>query len=84
MFLSIITPTYNRSEYLKRTYVSLCAQTNKSFEWVIIDDGSDDNTNERVCYWMKQDNGFPIKYYPLKHVGLPGAMNFGIKKMKII
>lgn len=46
--LTIFTSTYNRVHTLVRTFESLCRQTNKDFEWLIIDDGSVDNTREWV------------------------------------
>lgn len=46
--LSVVTPTYNRAELLKRCFDSLCRQTDKDFEWVIVDDGSTDNTQEVI------------------------------------
>lgn len=46
--LTIFTPTYNRALLLQRVYDSLLAQTNQNFEWVIVDDGSSDNTPELV------------------------------------
>lgn len=44
--LSIITPTYNRAHTLPRCYESLCRQTNTNFEWIVVDDGSTDNTSD--------------------------------------
>jgi glycosyltransferase involved in cell wall biosynthesis len=52
--LTVFTPTYNRAHTLVRTYESLCRQTNKDFEWLIIDDGSSDNTRELVLSWISQ------------------------------
>ncbi|MFA6057937.1 MAG: glycosyltransferase family 2 protein [Taibaiella sp.] len=46
--LTIFTPTYNRAHLLQRVYDSLLAQTVKDFEWVIVDDGSSDNTPELI------------------------------------
>lgn len=46
--LTIFTPTYNRKHTISRTYESLCRQTSKNFEWLIIDDGSTDDTREWV------------------------------------
>lgn len=46
--LTIFTPTYNRKHTIRRTYESLCRQTCKDFEWLIIDDGSVDGTREWV------------------------------------
>ena len=66
MFLSIITPTYNRGKLLIDAYESLCNQTDKDFEWIIIDDGSIDNTKDIVnsfdtrlfhITYIKQENG---------------------------
>ena len=48
MLITIFTPTYNRAELLPRLYKSLQEQTNKDFEWVIVDDGSTDNTKEVI------------------------------------
>lgn len=46
--LTVFTPTYNRRHTIARTYASLCRQTCKDFEWLIIDDGSTDGTLEWV------------------------------------
>ena len=42
--ISILTPTFNRGILLSKCYKSLLLQTNKNFEWIVIDDGSYDNT----------------------------------------
>jgi glycosyltransferase involved in cell wall biosynthesis len=46
--LTVFTPTFNRKHTIYRTYESLCRQTSHDFEWLIIDDGSIDNTREWV------------------------------------
>ena len=46
--LTVFTPTYNRKHTISRTYESLCRQTSRDFEWLIIDDGSTDGTREWV------------------------------------
>lgn len=46
--ITILTPTYNRGELLQKLYRSLCAQCCKDFEWLIIDDGSKDETEQYV------------------------------------
>ena len=50
--LTVFTPTYNRAHTLARTYKSLCNQTCNDFEWLVIDDGSVDNTEELVKGWI--------------------------------
>ena len=52
--LTVFTPTYNRAHTLPRTYQSLCRQTCMDFEWLIIDDGSTDNTSELVKEWIAE------------------------------
>ena len=56
--ITILTPTYNRAYILNETYKSLCKQTTKNFEWLIIDDGSWDNTEKIVKKFI---NGKKIK-----------------------
>ena len=77
--ITIHTATYNRAYILPKAYESLKAQTCKDFEWIITDDGSTDNTREIVFEWRKNDNGFPILYNPLPHVGIPRALNSGVE-----
>ena len=54
--LTIFTPTYNRAHTLERLYQSLCAQSVKDFEWLLVDDGSTDSTRDLVLSWMGQKN----------------------------
>lgn len=56
VILTIYTPTYNREKLLPRLYNSLCKQTKKDFEWLIIDDGSSDNTKKIVEKWKDEKN----------------------------
>lgn len=67
--LTVFTPTYNRANTLVRTYESLCCQTNDDFEWLVIDDGSTDNTEEIVKEWIV-DNKIPIRYIKKENGGL--------------
>ena len=60
--LTVFTPAYNRASTLPRTYQSLCEQECKDFIWLIVDDGSSDNTRELVEDWKNQDNRFEIQY----------------------
>ena len=73
--LTVFTPLYNRKTTLKRTYESLCRQTNKDFIWLIIDDGSTDNPYEEIEKWLEKDNGFEIKYIYKENGGMHTAHN---------
>lgn len=77
MFLTIITPTYNRDYTLKRLYKSLILQTDKDFEWVVINDGSIDNT-ENLIKSFQCENKIKIKYYSQKNGGKQRAHNRGV------
>ncbi len=60
--LTVITPTYNRAHTLRRTFESLQNQTFKDFKWMIMDDGSTDDTTLLVEQLIKESN-FPIEYH---------------------
>lgn len=77
--ITVFTPAYNRADLLKRCYESMCRQTNKNFIWMIIDDGSTDNTKEVVDLWMLNNNGFEIQYYYKENGGLHTAYNEAIE-----
>lgn len=72
-FLSIITPTYNRANLLSACHTSLCCQTDFDFEWIIIDDGSTDDT-EAVVQSFKTDK-FPVIYRKKANGGKHTALN---------
>ena len=72
--LTIFTPAYNRAYTLPRTYKSLCRQSCHDFEWLIIDDGSTDNTKALVEQWQ-QENKIPIRYIYQENQGMHGAHN---------
>ncbi|MFD2214008.1 glycosyltransferase family 2 protein [Metabacillus endolithicus] len=72
--LTIFTPTYNRAYCLDICYESLVKQTNKDFLWMIIDDGSSDNTREIVEKWIKE-NLVQIQYIKQENQGMHGAHN---------
>ena len=73
--LTIFTPAYNRAHTLPRTYESLCRQSCKDFIWLIVDDGSADNTAELVRDWQSRDNGFAIQYIHKENGGMHTAHN---------
>lgn len=72
--LTIFTPAYNRAHTLDRTYESLLRQNCNDFVWLIIDDGSKDNTRELVESWMKE-NRIEIRYIYQENQGMHGAHN---------
>lgn len=78
--ITVITPTYNRAHTLGKCYESLINQTCKDFIWMIIDDGSNDNTLEIVDKW-KQDNVIRIQYYKKPNGGKASALNYGIDRL---
>lgn len=73
--LTIFTPAYNRAHTLPRTYDSLVGQNCKDFIWLIVDDGSQDNTAEMVRQWQTADNGFEIRYVYKENGGMHTAHN---------
>lgn len=79
--LTIFTPTYNRAALLFKLWRSLCAQTNKDFVWLIIDDGSSDDTGRLVSSWQKQ-SAFTIIYVYQKNSGKHIAHNEAVKRCK--
>lgn len=72
--LTVFTPTYNRAHTLGRTYESLCRQTCRDFEWLIIDDGSTDGTASLVAKWIEEDK-ISIRYIHKENGGLYTGYN---------
>lgn len=94
MLITIFTSTYNRAHLLPRLYESLKAQTCQDFEWIIVDDGSTDNTEEVVQSWLhpappphsplKGESAelcnFPIYYIRKVNGGKHRAINRGVQE----
>ena len=80
--ITIVTPTYNRYIELQRLYKSLCEQTCKEFIWIIIDDGSTDNTDKLVDVFQKKSD-FLIKYIYQENAGKHVAYNTALDTMGI-
>ncbi len=76
--LTVFTPTFNRAAKLKRIYESLLFQSDEDFEWLIVDDGSTDDT----CRIVKEfsANKFPIRYYKKENGGKHTAYNLALEK----
>ena len=79
--ITVFTPTFNRAYTLPRLYNSLLKQTNKNFEWVIVDDGSVDDTEDLVNNWI-QENNINIRYFKQENQGKPMAHNKGVEEAK--
>lgn len=74
--LTVLTVTYNRAGFLKQCFDSLCAQTCKEFEWLVVDDGSTDETQKVVEEFQKGNTGFPIRYYKKENGGKHTGLNY--------
>lgn len=72
--LTVFTPAYNRAHTIGRTYESLCRQTLQDFEWLVVDDGSTDNTRALVEGWIREGK-IPIRYIYQENQGMHGAHN---------
>lgn len=72
-FVSVVIPTFNRADCLKRAVDSVLRQSCKSFELIVVDDGSDDNTKELIKRY-----GSRVIYFYQKNSGVSSARNKGI------
>lgn len=54
--ISIIIPVYNLDNYIERTLDSVCSQTYKNIEIIVVDDGSKDNSYKTICDYAEKDN----------------------------
>ncbi|MBQ8882885.1 MAG: glycosyltransferase family 2 protein [Clostridia bacterium] len=80
--ITVFTPTFNRAYIIENLYKSLLAQTDKNFEWVVVDDGSSDNTSELFEKFLANDNGFNIEYKIQQNGGKHRAINYGVSLAK--
>lgn len=78
--LTVFTPTFNRRKLLTRCYKSMCRQTNKNFVWIIVDDGSTDDTEKFADEW-KKNSDFEIRYIYKENGGLHTAYNVAIENI---
>lgn len=78
-FISIFTPTYNRKDLIERLYQSLLQQTQKNFEWLVVDDGSTDNTENYFSDLLTKQQPFPIRYIKQENGGKHRAINNGVR-----
>jgi glycosyltransferase involved in cell wall biosynthesis len=78
---TVFTPAYNRAHTLHRVYESLAHQTFRDFEWLIVDDGSTDQTAALVRAWQGIAP-FPIRYYLQANRGKHVAFNRGVREAR--
>jgi glycosyltransferase involved in cell wall biosynthesis len=76
---TVFTPTYNRARTLPRVYESLLPQTYRDFEWLIVDDGSSDDTKQLVESWQAESK-FSIRYVYQRNQGKHTAFNRGVQE----
>lgn len=82
-FITILTPTYNRASLLPRLFDSLLRQTSKDFEWIVVDDGSTDDTREVVANLKEKCGGaFPMGYVYKANGGKHMAINIGAERAR--
>lgn len=77
--ITIFTPTYNRAHLLERAYQSILRQEASDFEWLIVDDGSTDETEQLVQSWITQNPIIPIRYIKKTNGGKHTAINTGVQ-----
>lgn len=77
--VSVIVPVYNTEKYIKKCLDSLINQTMKNIEIIVINDGSNDHSEEII---KEYENKYPkmLKYYKKENGGLSSARNYGVEK----
>lgn len=80
MKVAVVTTTYNRKEYLGKLYCSLKHQLFKDFTWIIVDDGSTDNTEAWVSEILNNDCELNCRYFYKKNSGKGSALNYAFEK----
>lgn len=79
--ITVFTPTYNRAYCIRNVYESLIKQTYRDFEWLVINDGSIDNTDEVINNCINE-NKINIRYYKQENGGQHRALNKAIELAK--
>jgi glycosyltransferase involved in cell wall biosynthesis len=80
MIVTVLTPTFNRGGSLNNLYQSLQKQTIKDFEWLLVDDGSTDDT-KNIAEEMREKAEFPMRYIYKENGGKHTALNVGVKQI---
>ncbi len=77
--ITVFTPAYNRAYIIEALYRSLCRQTSKDFEWIVVDDGSTDNTPELLASFQAE-GAIPMRIFRTPNGGKHRAVNLGVKE----
>lgn len=80
-FFTVMTPTFNRAHTLQRVFDSLQAQSLRDFEWLVVDDGSTDDTAAQVQAWQRQAD-FPVRYVWQENRHKKAAFNHGVREAR--
>lgn len=76
--ITVFTPTYNRAYIIENLYRSLQKQQFNDFEWLVVDDGSTDDTEGLFSRWQNEENAFVIRYCKTPNGGKHRAINKGL------
>ncbi|MCI9414110.1 MAG: glycosyltransferase family 2 protein [Clostridiales bacterium] len=79
MKIAVLTPTYNRAHLLGRLYHSLLSQTDTDFVWIVVDDGSTDDTESVIESFVNARPPFTIRYYYKENGGKASALNYAFQ-----
>ena len=80
MKLSVIIPVYNTEKYIEKCLNSIANQTMKDLEIIIVNDGSNDKSEDIIKQWIECNKNIDAKYFKKENGGLSDARNFGVKK----
>lgn len=81
LLITVFTPTYNRAHTLDRLYLSLKSQSFNEFEWLIVDDGSSDDTESLIDSFIREGE-IDIRYYKTDNGGKPRAINYAVQRAR--
>ena len=82
--ITVITPVYNRARLLEKLFESLNNQTDNNFQWLIIDDGSEDNTKKVVDSFFKRSKIRQIVYQKKKNIRQNDLIPVNTKRVKFV
>lgn len=83
VLITVFTPLYNRAKSIYKVYESLCQQSCYDFEWLVINDGSTDNSDIIMNEILKNHNSsFPISYFYQENKGLTRTINKALELAK--